>query len=377
MSYAHTVASLVFEARTVHVLCTFECRKPKPNAAAFASLAETLTPQVSQRLRGRMVTSDPEHGDEGLAFALTIGAGAASVIGGAVVFHKKWVKLASHRVLAMSLAASAGVMLYVSFVELMAEAVVEFEIHNPEPGRAVTIATLCFFLGMLFTAGLGRLVHILDDHHSHDAGKELGELGGHVDGPALSAGAMDDLANVVTPPDTCSHCDNASQAGRHHVEPGGLLSPGSQQQQPSGDGNMDVAGFTPDTPAVPATAQPDDAGGVSAAMEDGASHPAPVTAVDAAPQGHGGEASEHAGHPAGVSPAVGTDDADAAAGVIVSVPDTPVPADEEDQAKQTVPEHERKKLRNMGLLTALAIGIHNLPEGTRRVTGGCLCRHGP
>ena len=64
-------------------------------------------------------------------------------------------------------------MLYVSFVELLAEGVNEFAVSFPEHGTAVTLATLCFFLGIAFTAGLGRLVHMLDGDHTHDAAKQL------------------------------------------------------------------------------------------------------------------------------------------------------------------------------------------------------------
>jgi zinc transporter, ZIP family len=55
----------------------------------------------------------------GLAFGLVIGAGLATALGAAVVFIPSLVKLASRRVLASALGFSAGVMTYVSFVEIV------------------------------------------------------------------------------------------------------------------------------------------------------------------------------------------------------------------------------------------------------------------
>jgi ZIP family zinc transporter len=65
-------------------------------------------------------------GNVGIAFALVCGAGASTALGAAVVFFPSLVKLASRRVLAASLGVSAGVMTYVSFVEIFVKSVVGF-----------------------------------------------------------------------------------------------------------------------------------------------------------------------------------------------------------------------------------------------------------
>ena len=54
----------------------------------------------------------------GLAFGLVAAAAGSTAIGAAVVFFPRIVKLASRRVLAASLGFSAGVMTYVSFIEI-------------------------------------------------------------------------------------------------------------------------------------------------------------------------------------------------------------------------------------------------------------------
>ena len=60
--------------------------------------------------------------DVGLGFLLVTGAGMSTALGAACVFSERLVQLASKRVLAAALALSAGVMLYVSFVEIFVKA---------------------------------------------------------------------------------------------------------------------------------------------------------------------------------------------------------------------------------------------------------------
>ena len=75
-----------------------------------------------------MAASNAE-GNVGVALGLVCGAGAATAIGASVVFFPRLVKLASRRVLAASLGLSAGVMTYVSFVEIFMKSVDEFALH--------------------------------------------------------------------------------------------------------------------------------------------------------------------------------------------------------------------------------------------------------
>ena len=101
----------------------------------------------------------PTTGSEnvGVAFGAVIAAGASTAVGAAIVFFPRLVKLASRRVLASSLGISAGVMTYVSFVEIFQKAQFSFADHligdiedeDKRFGMANLYATLSFFLGIL------------------------------------------------------------------------------------------------------------------------------------------------------------------------------------------------------------------------------------
>ena len=64
--------------------------------------------------------------DVGLAFALSTSAGLATCIGGLIIFSKKLVRLASPKSLAVALSLSAGVMIFISLVEIFTESVENF-----------------------------------------------------------------------------------------------------------------------------------------------------------------------------------------------------------------------------------------------------------
>jgi zinc transporter, ZIP family len=86
----------------------------------------------------------------GLAFGLTVAAGAATAVGAAVVFVPRLVKLASRRTLAGALALSAGVMTYVSFVEILGKSRLKFLEAGYADNVAYMYATVCFFGGVVF-----------------------------------------------------------------------------------------------------------------------------------------------------------------------------------------------------------------------------------
>jgi zinc transporter ZupT len=85
----------------------------------------------------------------GLAFGLTIAAGAATAVGAAVVFVPRLVKLASRKTLAGALALSAGVMTYVSFVEILGKARLKFLEAGYADNVSYMYATVCFFGGVV------------------------------------------------------------------------------------------------------------------------------------------------------------------------------------------------------------------------------------
>lgn len=104
-----------------------------------------------------------------MALGLVCGAGAATALGAAVVFFPSLVKLASRRVLAASLGLSAGVMTYVSFVEIFVKSVDGFIGAGIDPDLSYIYATLSFFGGVLFMMVVDVCVRCLSgDHHHHD-----------------------------------------------------------------------------------------------------------------------------------------------------------------------------------------------------------------
>lgn len=93
----------------------------------------------------------------GMAFLVVTLAGLSTAIGALVVYFPRFVRLATRRVLASSLGISAGVMIYVSFVEIYFKSKQSFDnflkpqIDDEERRIALanTYATLSFFLGVL------------------------------------------------------------------------------------------------------------------------------------------------------------------------------------------------------------------------------------
>lgn len=97
-----------------------------------------------------------------LAFILVLAAGLSTCIGSAVVYNTWAIKFTSKRILASSLGLSAGVMLYVSFIEIFFKAVAAFEDSGEDANDAYLFATLCFFGGIISMKGIDFLVHLFD-----------------------------------------------------------------------------------------------------------------------------------------------------------------------------------------------------------------------
>lgn len=104
-----------------------------------------------------------------LAFSLTLVAGLSTVIGSVIALLKR---TPSPRFLATSLGFSAGVMIYVSFVELLPAATDHMQAALGER-RGAAWVTLAFFAGMLLIAAIDQLVpHEANPHeftHHDDA----------------------------------------------------------------------------------------------------------------------------------------------------------------------------------------------------------------
>ena len=98
------------------------------------------------------------------AFGLTLFAGLATGIGSAIAF---FAKQTNTKFLSISLGFSAGVMIYVSFVEIFFKAKEELTAHlGDKPGAWVTVGA--FFMGMLIIAIIDKLIPKGENPHEID-----------------------------------------------------------------------------------------------------------------------------------------------------------------------------------------------------------------
>ena len=104
------------------------------------------------------ICDDQEGNNVGLAFGLTIAAGLATLLGSFFPFIP-CIKRTSKQWLACSLALAAGVMLYVSFTEILAKSSQYFCCDIPEHYNLVSAAS--FFAGIILTVILDLLVKFL------------------------------------------------------------------------------------------------------------------------------------------------------------------------------------------------------------------------
>lgn len=110
----------------------------------------------------------------GYAIAISIGAGLATGLGGCVAFLPSVLERVSPgMVLSVALSISAGVMLYVSFIEIFVKAQESILKDNDDEARAAALTTFFFFLGMFCCYLLELVVHRLDGSHDKKlAGKD-------------------------------------------------------------------------------------------------------------------------------------------------------------------------------------------------------------
>lgn len=257
----------------------------------------------------------PSPHDYGVAFGLVIMAGGCTSLGASAVF---FIQKANPRFLAGSLGFSAGVMIYVSFVDIFTGKTFDsFSDAGYTDAESVRYGTFAFFAGMFVLFLLDQLVHFImyfvakSGHHArhafgHDAPVPVGHLSCHActDSIAyssgLSKGAGADTFSLKHAP-LPDHA--AAAAGTPSAAPGTIVL--SLQEAAR---QLPVQGSSPD--------------GTGRASQAGSNH--------------GGRVS---------------------AGGAESVVITPLAAEmEADKLK-------RQGLGRMGLLAALAISLHNLPEG--------------
>ena len=95
------------------------------------------------------------------AFLLTLGAGLATGIGSAIAFFANHT---NRKFLSFSLGVSAGVMIYVSFVEILHGAQISLEEILGVRG-GMSVCALAFFGGMLLSALIDRIVPSAENPH--------------------------------------------------------------------------------------------------------------------------------------------------------------------------------------------------------------------
>lgn len=122
-------------------------------------------------------------GNIGLAFVLTILAGLSTGIGGSIIFIMKKFR---PTLLSFAIGFSAGVMIYVSFVELLPHAI---ETINPFLGVAA------FFFGILTMSIVDFIVPEVENPHSYKGLPALTE--GTTDKVLMRTGALTAVAIAV------------------------------------------------------------------------------------------------------------------------------------------------------------------------------------
>ncbi|RLN20323.1 hypothetical protein BBO99_00001496 [Phytophthora kernoviae] len=109
----------------------------------------------------------------GVAFALNIAAGFATVLGGMIIFNKNLVHLANPLSLAVALSISAGVMIFISLVEIFGESVhlltegftSDDVSEETAQGHGWLSATACFAAGIALIYAIDAVVHKIAPEH--------------------------------------------------------------------------------------------------------------------------------------------------------------------------------------------------------------------
>lgn len=100
--------------------------------------------------------------NEVIAFSVVSGAAASTALGAAIVFIPCVVKYAagSRTVLAGAMAMSAGVMIYVSFVEIFQQSLKSFNDLGFNNQKTYLFAIVCFFGGIFFIVVRQGRIHV-------------------------------------------------------------------------------------------------------------------------------------------------------------------------------------------------------------------------
>lgn len=102
------------------------------------------------------------------AFLLTLFAGGATAIGGLVAY---FTRTTNKKLLAAGLGFSAGVLIYVSFVDILGKAYEAISVTQPE--NAALFTTFAFFAGVILIAVIDRAVPTLENPHEIHTVEEM------------------------------------------------------------------------------------------------------------------------------------------------------------------------------------------------------------
>jgi ZIP family zinc transporter len=108
-----------------------------------------------------------------IAFLLTLFAGLSTSIGAVIAFFSK---MKTEKFLSLGLGFSAGVMIYVSFVEILQKSTDSFTSFYTNEIKAQALTLIFFFLGIALSALIDRLIPKDVNPHEPKAQKELDEL---------------------------------------------------------------------------------------------------------------------------------------------------------------------------------------------------------
>ncbi|GAB5361908.1 hypothetical protein AAMO2058_000753200 [Amorphochlora amoebiformis] len=97
-------------------------------------------------------------------FILVTAAGLATALGAGLVYSPWFVKIANKKFLAGSLGLAAGVMMFVSFIEIFFKSNDAFVEHGFKENVAFSLATALFFAGIVFIQLLDLVVHSISDY---------------------------------------------------------------------------------------------------------------------------------------------------------------------------------------------------------------------
>jgi len=125
--------------------------------------------------------SNPSGSELRNAFLLSVGAGLSTVIGAAAAFclRKDDIQKEQSPFLAACLSFAAAVMVYVSFIEIWPEALIQFEEVTDDEQVAHIYTSLTFFAGILIGFLCSKSVQWFEHSHSNTKSTEKGkEVGG-------------------------------------------------------------------------------------------------------------------------------------------------------------------------------------------------------